>query len=82
MKESILHYVWQNKLFTAHDNHTTDGETIEVVDVGRNNTDAGPDFFNAKIRIADTLWLVMLKFIPVHPTGTNTIINRIKPMTV
>ena len=56
MKESILHYVWQNKLFTAHDNHTTDGEKIEVVDVGRNNTDAGPDFFNAKIRIADTLW--------------------------
>jgi len=56
MKESILHYVWQNKLFTAHDLQTTEGENIEIVDVGRLNTDAGPDFFNAKIRIGETLW--------------------------
>jgi len=56
MKESILHYVWQNKLFTAHDLQTTDGEKLEIVDVGRINTDAGPDFFNAKIRIGETLW--------------------------
>ena len=56
MKESILHYVWQNKLFTAHDLKTTDGEKLEIIDVGRNNTDAGPDFFNAKIRIGETLW--------------------------
>jgi len=56
MKESILHYVWQNKLFIALDLQTTDGEKLEVVDVGRINTDAGPDFFNAKIRIGETLW--------------------------
>lgn len=56
MKESILHYVWQNKLFTSHDLITTDGEQVEIIDVGRINTDAGPDFFNAKIRISDTIW--------------------------
>ena len=56
MKESILHYVWQNKLFTSHNLQTTDEEKLEVVDVGRINTDAGPDFFNAKIRIGETLW--------------------------
>ena len=56
MKESILHYVWQNKLFVAHDLRTTEGEKLEVIDIGRNNTDAGPDFFNAKIRIGETLW--------------------------
>jgi len=56
MKESILHYVWQHKLFTAHDLSTTNGELVEVIDVGQYNTDAGPDFFNAKIRIGDTLW--------------------------
>jgi hypothetical protein len=56
MKESILHYVWQNKLFWSHDLQTTDGERLEIIDVGRNNTDAGPDFFNAKIRIGKTLW--------------------------
>jgi hypothetical protein len=56
MKESILHYVWQNKLFTSHDLFTTIGEQVEIIDVGKNNTDAGPDFFNAKIRIENTIW--------------------------
>jgi hypothetical protein len=56
MKESILHYVWQNKLFTAHNLFTTDGESVEIIDVGKYNTDAGPDFFNAKVKIADTIW--------------------------
>jgi hypothetical protein len=56
MKESILHYIWQQKLFAAHDMKTTTGEDVEVIDVGKINTDAGPDFFNAKIRIGDTLW--------------------------
>jgi len=56
MKESILHYIWQNKLFTAHGLRTTDGEYVEVIDIGKYNTDSGPDFFNAKIKIGDTLW--------------------------
>jgi len=56
MKESILHYVWQNKLFLPDQLKTSDGENVEVIDVGKPNTDAGPDFFNAKIRIGDTLW--------------------------
>jgi hypothetical protein len=56
MKESILHYVWQNRLFTAHGLKTTGGEEVEIIDPGRYNTDSGPDFFNAKIKIGDTLW--------------------------
>ncbi len=56
MKESILHYIWQQKLFNAHSLRSTDGEAIEVIDVGKVNTDAGPDFFNAKIRIGATIW--------------------------
>ncbi len=56
MKESILHYIWQQKLFTAHSLKTTEGEAVEIIDVGKYNTDAGPDFFNAKVRIGETLW--------------------------
>ncbi len=56
MKESILHYIWQQKLFSTYILKTTEGEEVEVIDVGKFNTDAGPDFFNAKIRIGDTLW--------------------------
>jgi len=56
MKESILHYVWQQKLFTAVELKTTDGESLEIINPGKPNTDAGPDFFNAQIRINGTLW--------------------------
>lgn len=56
MKESILHYIWQHKLFTQQGLISTDGQSIEVIDVGKPNMDAGPDFFNAKVRIGDTVW--------------------------
>ncbi len=56
MKESILHFVWQSKLFLPLGQVTTDGEAVEVVHTGFHNTDAGPDFFNAKVKIGDTLW--------------------------
>lgn len=56
MKESILHYVWQYKLFALQELKTTDGQAVEVIDVGKPNSDSGPDFFNAKIKISDTVW--------------------------
>lgn len=56
MKESVLHYIWQYKLFVQHDLWTSDGEPLEVIDVGKLNSNAGPDFFNAKIRIGKTIW--------------------------
>ena len=68
MKESILHYVWQNKLFTSHNLFTTDGESIEIIDVGKYNTDAGPDFFNAKIKIDGTVWAGNIE---IHTNSTD-----------
>lgn len=56
MKEAILHYIWQSKLFYPHGLVTTDQEPVEIVNTGFRNTDAGPDFFNAKVKIGDTLW--------------------------
>ena len=41
----------------AHEQRTTNGIPIEVIDVGRLNTDSGADFFNAKIKIGETLWV-------------------------
>ncbi|NDV69874.1 DUF2851 family protein [Dysgonomonas sp. 25] len=53
--ENILHYVWKFRLYT-NDMQTTDGLPIEVIDPGIHNTDAGPDFFNAKVKINGELW--------------------------
>ncbi len=35
---------------------TDEGEPIEIIQVGRHNIHAGPDFFDARIRIGKTLW--------------------------
>ena len=55
MKEEFLHYVWKNRLFREPLELVT-GEQIEVLDVGQHNMDAGPDFFNAKVKIDGTIW--------------------------
>lgn len=57
MKEVFLHYVWQYKLFCPTHLRTTDGTPIEIIDHGKKNTNAGPDFFNAKVKIGETLWV-------------------------
>lgn len=36
---------------------TTTGKPVEVIDAGLPNTNAGPDFFNAKLKIDGTLWV-------------------------
>lgn len=53
MREDYLHYIWKNRLF---EHSQTGDERVEVLDVGRVNLDAGPDFFNCKIKIGDTVW--------------------------
>lgn len=56
MNESLLQYAWQCKLFKMNMIYTVDNDPIEIIDVGQLNHDAGPDFFNAKIRIGETIW--------------------------
>lgn len=56
MKESLLQYAWQHKLYKTEKLISTNGESISVIHPGLLNTDAGPDFFNAKIQIGNTLW--------------------------
>ncbi len=52
-----MQYVWQHKLWPSVEMATVDGRRVSIVDSGRLNTDAGPDFFNAKIRIGDEMWV-------------------------
>lgn len=55
--EELLHYVWKHKIFPLQELRTTAGGVVEVIDMGLANTDAGPDFFNAKLKIDGTLWV-------------------------
>lgn len=55
--EHLLQYVWMHKIFPIKMLQTTDGISLEIIDSGLHNSDAGPDFFNAKIKIGETLWV-------------------------
>ena len=55
--EQLLHYVWKHKLFPLVELKTTDGKPVEVIDPGLHNHNSGPDFFNAKVKISQTLWV-------------------------
>ncbi len=54
--EQLLQYLWKYKLYPASSLVTTDGRKVEVIDPGMQNRDAGPDFFNAKVKIGGQLW--------------------------
>ena len=55
MKEEFLYYLWENRLIDK-DLKTTEGESVDIVETGYRNTDSGPDFLEARIRIGDKLW--------------------------
>ena len=56
MKEEFLHYLWKYSLYYTDRLIDSDGNPIEVIHPGEYNHDSGPDFFNARIRIAGTEW--------------------------
>jgi hypothetical protein len=55
--EQLLHYVFKHKMFPLRELQTIDGKSVEVIDPGLHNRNAGPDFFNAKVRIGNTMWV-------------------------
>jgi hypothetical protein len=56
MTEELLHHLWKFRLFDQFELKTTSNESIDILKTGEHNQDAGPDFFNSKIKIADTVW--------------------------
>ena len=56
MKEELLHFVWQSKLLLSQSLTTTSGLPVTIVQPGNRNANAGPDFFNARLQIGDTIW--------------------------
>ena len=55
--EKLLHYIWKHRILPLAELQTTDGRSVEVIDPGLHNMHAGPDFFNAKVRIDGVMWV-------------------------
>lgn len=55
MKEEFLQYIWANSLYRNDELVTYNGMPIRILDAGQLNRDAGPDFFNARIRMGEII---------------------------
>lgn len=54
--EELIYFIWQFQYVANQTLITTDGEVVEVVHPGFRNGNAGPDFLNARLRIAGVEW--------------------------
>lgn len=53
--ERLYQYLWKSRMFGRR-LRDEDGGEVMVIDPGRLNTDAGPDFFNSKVSINGQEW--------------------------
>lgn len=66
--EALLHFAWQHRLWDSLEPVASlEGCDIEIIDVGFCNHHAGPDFFEAKVRIDDIVWIGAVE---IHRTAS------------
>ncbi len=70
MTEAFLHYIWQFQYFSKTDLYTTSGEAINILHPGLLNSNAGPDFEQSRIRIAEVDWVGSVE-IHINSEGWN-----------
>lgn len=56
MTEKLLQYLWNYKVFKHLDFKDLEGNSVEIVDFGKWNTDSGPDFLSAKVKINNIIF--------------------------
>jgi len=56
MNEKLFQYIWQFRHFNFNQLATVDNEPLQIIHPGILNTNQGPDFLNAKIKIGNTIW--------------------------
>lgn len=57
MNERLLQFIWQFRYYSRQPLQLTGGEELEIIHPGLYNTNQGPDFLEAKVRIDKTLWV-------------------------
>ena len=56
MTERLLQYIWQFQYFNCNSLTTTEGDALQIINAGKLNTNQGPDFLQANIKVAETTW--------------------------
>jgi len=56
MNEQLLQFVWQHRYFDQSELCTTNNEPVIVINPGTHNSNQGPDFSGARIRLGETEW--------------------------
>jgi len=56
MTERLLQFIWQFQYFNKGELTTLQGENLQIIFPGQYNTNQGPDFLEAKIKIGHTTW--------------------------
>ena len=57
MNEDLLHFIWKYQLFSNYLLFNSTEGNIEIINQGKHNFNAGPDFLEAKIRKGKTTWV-------------------------
>lgn len=68
MREDFLHFVWQYQQFNTRSLITTQGQLLTILRVGKLNTHAGPDFYEAHLILDDIRWIGQVE---IHLTTTD-----------
>ncbi len=56
MTERLLQYIWQLQYYNKNELATSEGETLSILHAGNINTNQGPDFLDARIKVNATTW--------------------------
>lgn len=55
MTEQLLQFIWQFQYYSKSNLILSKGESIQIIHPGIHNTNQGPDFLNARVKIANTI---------------------------
>ena len=79
--EAFLHYLWASRRWARLvPTGAWRDLPIEVIDPGRLNYHAGPDFLEAQVRIGDIRWCGAVEIHRAQPSGIATAMTRIPPI--
>lgn len=56
ISEKLLQFIWLHRYFNYKAAYTLEGERVDVLQPGMPNTNQGPDFLQARVRINNKIW--------------------------